>query len=193
MNKKVDNKFETFIIGNKIDLVVLNEKIVKETNWFRWFNDEETTYHMQKHHYPNTINKQINYLKSNIDKDTTIQLGVVHKKSLTFCGVISLSNINFFNKNAEISLIIGEKEFRYLELASEVMELIINHAFLTLNLHKVCVGYFKSLENWGIFLKNTFGFVDEGVQRQHAFKNGKYTDIINLGLIKNEYLKKDLK
>ena len=152
MNRK---NYETFISGENVNLVLLSEKLIKNTNWYKWFNDEETTYHMQKHYYPNTINKQINYYKSLIDDETTIQLGIVHKESLIFCGVISLSNINYLNKNAEISLIIGEKEFRYLELASEVMELIINHSFSTLNLNKVSVGYLRSLENWGVFLKNT--------------------------------------
>ena len=190
MNKKVDNNFETFIVGNTINLVVLNEKIIKETNWFKWFNDEETTYHMQKHYYPNTIEKQINFLEKMVKDQTTLQLGIVQKPSFVFCGVTSLNNINLFNRNAEISLIIGEKKFRNLEIAIEAMDLIIDHAFSTMNLHKISVGYLRSLEQWGNILKKTFGFIQEGVLKEHAFKNGKYIDIINLALFPENFKKR---
>ena len=60
-------------------------------------------------------------------------------------------------------------------------------AFSTLNLYKVSVGYVETLESWGIFLQNSFGFIQEGIQREHAFKNGEYLNIINLGLTINDY------
>ena len=40
-------KFDSFIKGELIDLVVLTENIVEKTNWYNWFNDEENTIHMQ--------------------------------------------------------------------------------------------------------------------------------------------------
>ena len=32
------NKFETFLIGKNVDLVILDEKIVKNTDWYQWMN-----------------------------------------------------------------------------------------------------------------------------------------------------------
>ena len=52
-------KFDVFIKGKIIDLVVLTEEIVEKTNWYSWFNDEEVTKNMQKHYYPNTKEMQI--------------------------------------------------------------------------------------------------------------------------------------
>jgi hypothetical protein len=182
--------FDIFIKGEKIKLVVLNEDIVNNTNWHKWFNDEETTYHMQKHYFPNTLEAQIMFYKSNQKNDMVVQLGIVCRNDNVFCGIVSLNNINFFNRNAEISLIIGEKKYRTLDIAHESMGLIINHAFSTLNLYKVSVGYVDTLESWGVFLQNSFGFIQEGIQREHAFKNGEYLNIINLGLTINDYRKK---
>jgi len=184
-------KFDVFIKGEQIDLVVLTEEIVKKTNWYKWFNDEETTYHMQQHYYPNTLDSQINFFRNNLkNNDTIVQLGILHKMDNVFCGVVSIGNINNFNHNAEISLIIGEKKYRVLDIAYEAMKLIINHSFESLNLHKVSVGYIATLKPWGLFLQNSFGFVKEGIQKEHVFKNGKYIDIVNLGLTINDYKKK---
>lgn len=183
MSKK-EFVYDVFIKGKYIDLVVLNETIVKNTNWHKWFNDEETTTHMQKHYYPNTLEKQMSFYNQLKDDTSTLQLGIVEKEKIFFCGTVSLSNINFFNRNAEVSLIIGEKRCRNLHIASEALSLIIDHGFNTLNLHKINAGYLKSLEDWGVFLQNTFGFEKEGVQKEQVFKDGKFIDVINIGLIK---------
>ena len=49
MKNEKNIKFEVFIKGDLVDLVVITEEIVKKTNWYKWFNDEETTKNMQKH------------------------------------------------------------------------------------------------------------------------------------------------
>ena len=65
MNKEKLN-FDIFIKGNLVDLIILNEEIVESSNWYKWFNDEETTYHMQQHYYPNTLDSQINFFRNNL-------------------------------------------------------------------------------------------------------------------------------
>ena len=57
-SKKI--KYDVFIKGQKIDLVVLNEEIIEFTKWYNWFNDSEITSFMQKHYYPNS--KEVSYL-----------------------------------------------------------------------------------------------------------------------------------
>lgn len=187
INKKIDER-DIFLRGNHVMLKVLTENDVLNSDWFGWFNDEETTLHMQKHYFPNTLDLQSEFLK-NLKKDMSkIQLGIVPHGENDIIGVISLQNINYINSNADISMIIGEKSYRQLILAQEAMQLMLNHAFFTLNLHKVYGGYLETLEDWGLFLKKRFGFIDEGVWREHAFKNGKYLNICRLGLLKMEYV-----
>ena len=50
MTHEKNLKFEVFIKGDLVDLVVLTEEVVKKTNWYKWFNNEETTKNMQKHY-----------------------------------------------------------------------------------------------------------------------------------------------
>lgn len=179
-----------FLKGQFVNLVILTESDVINSNWYGWFNDSDTTINTQKHYYPNTLQNQLDYYKSIQNNPNIIQLGIVEKNGSELFGIVSLSNINFINRNADISLIIGEKKYRKLLYSDEALKLIFDHAFFTLNLHKIIGGYVHTLETWGKFLKNRFGFTDEGIWREHVYKNGTYLNIIRLGLLKSEYIKK---
>tara|TARA_B100000674_G_C37828740_1_gene909452 strand:- start:881 stop:1174 length:294 start_codon:yes stop_codon:yes gene_type:complete len=89
MTDEKNLKFEVFIKGDLVDLVVLTEEIVKKTNWYKWFNDEETTKNMQKHYFPNTREMQLNFFKEHVQNNKTkLQLGVVEKKKqISFVGL----------------------------------------------------------------------------------------------------------
>ena len=42
--------YDTFISGSYVDLVVLTEEIARDSDWYKWFNDQENMKNMQKHH-----------------------------------------------------------------------------------------------------------------------------------------------
>ena len=82
MTMKNKINYDVFIKGDLVNLVVLTEEIVKKTNWYKWFNDEESTKNMQKHYFPNTVAIQLNYFNEHIlNNKTKLQLGVVEKKN----------------------------------------------------------------------------------------------------------------
>ena len=184
---KIDER-DIFLRGNHVILKVLTESDMLTSNWYGWFNDEATTSNMQKHYFPNTIDLQRHFFNALKEDKNKIEFGEVPNGECEIKGVVSLQNIDYINSNADVSLIIGEKEFRKLIYAQEAMKLMLNHAFFTLNLHKIYGGYIETLQDWGVFLKKRFGFKDEGIWREHAYKNGKYLNIQRLGLIKKEYL-----
>ena len=99
MSKESKIKFDVFIKGELIDLVVLTEEIIEKTNWYNWFNDEENTKDMQKHYFPNTKEIQLKFFKNEIENSNTkIQLGILHKKDQIMVGTLSLNNIDFMNR-----------------------------------------------------------------------------------------------
>ena len=83
-------KFETFIIGKYIDLVLLDEKVAKNTDWYKWLNFSENTRLLEVGKFPNTLKKQLIYIKNDLatkkeiinfdEVENKIQLGVVEKK-----------------------------------------------------------------------------------------------------------------
>ena len=182
--------FDIFIKGKLVDLIILNEEVIESSNWYKWFNDEDTTLHMQKHYFPNTKEMQIDFYNNSLkNNESVIQLGILdNNKSIVF-GIISLSSINFLNRNADWSVLIGEKEYRQLIYVNEAIDLILKHAFFTLNLYKVYGGYVETLKEWGMFMQKRYNFKEEGRLRSHVYKNGKFLDLILIGLLKDDFMK----
>lgn len=184
MNYKYDDR-DIFIKGKYINLKLLSEEDIENSNWYGWFNSEETTKYMQKHYIPNSEYKQKNFLCKLEEDSSKIQLGIVTVKDSKFIGIVSIQNINNINRTAEISLMIGEKEYRKAHFTEEAMRLMIEHAFETLNLRKIYGGTIS--EEWAFYLKRMFGFQDEGLFKEHVYKNGEYKDIFRIALFKKSY------
>ena len=185
------DKRDLFIVGKTIALRAINRKDVTNTNWYGWFNDEETTKNLQKHYFPNSVEKQMQFYESLINDKSKLQLMIIDKETPELVlGIVSVQKIDLINRNADISLVIGEEGARDLKRAHEVMSLMIKHSFETLNLHKVTVGYIESLKYWGIFLMKRFGFEQEGELKEQMYKKGKYHNIILLGLTRDKLKKR---
>ena len=182
-------KFDVFIKGQLINLVVLDEEVVKKTNWYNWFNDEENMKFMQKHHYPNTRALQLEFFKNDIENNPNkLQLGILHKKDNVLIGTVSLTDIDFYNRKCEIGGLIGEKKYQNFQNMIEACELLIAHAFNNLNMHRIHGGtIIKEVEE--MFCR-ILGFTHEGIQRKQVYKNGKYHDGYSIGLLKEEYIQK---
>lgn len=181
--------YDVFIKGDLIDLVCLNEEIVEKSNWYNWFNDEENMKYMQKHYYPNTKTKQMNFYKNEIENNVSkLQLGIVNKKDNELIGVISLNGIDFFNKECEISGLISEKKYQNFKYFLEACRLLIKHAFDTLNMHRIYGG--SIIKEVDEMFCRVLGFTHEGIRRKSVYKNGTYHDAYCHSILREEYYKK---
>jgi [ribosomal protein S5]-alanine N-acetyltransferase len=179
-------EFETFIKGELVDLVVLTEEVIDKTNWYKWFNDEESTKNMQKHYFPNSKNQQKEYFRNEIEgNNNKLQLGIFYKADKIMIGTISLNSIDYLNRCCEISMIIGEKRARSTLYFIESVKLICRHAFDSLNMNRIYGGTIaKEIDQ--LFCR-ALGFKHEGVLRQEVFKNGKHQDVYRYALLKQDY------
>lgn len=104
-------------------------------------------------------------------------------------GNISLQNIDWVSRNAEYAIILGEKSYWGKGLAKEASDLILEHGFIRMNMERIYCG--TAEDNVGMQkLAHYMGMRQEGVRRNALYKNGKYKNIINYGLLRNEYLDK---
>ena len=58
--------FDRFLLGNKVDLIILDKNVVKNTDWYSWLNYQKNTKLLETGKFPNTIEKQLKYLKTEI-------------------------------------------------------------------------------------------------------------------------------
>lgn len=180
-----DMHLDTFICGQFVNLVALDERVAMNSRWYSWFNDAAATAWMQQHHFPSTRQSQIRFLADELTGNShKLQLGIEDRSSGTLIGIISLSDIEWVSRRAEVAVFIGEPEFRTLDRWHEATSLIIDHAFKSLNLHRIYGGSMnKSVADLFIRL---LGFRDEGVLRDYAFKDGIYRDCHIFGRIRSD-------
>jgi diamine N-acetyltransferase len=102
-------------------------------------------------------------------------------------GTISLMRIDRRNRRAELGrVLVGEERQRRIGLGREMTHLVLEYAFKHLNLHKVfCEVVEGNLAARELYTR--FGFVEDGVLRQHVFKDGRYLDVVLLSLLERDY------
>jgi ribosomal-protein-alanine N-acetyltransferase len=175
-----------FIKGEKIHLRSLESRDVFDSCWAQWFDDEETTFYMQQHYYPNSKEKQLNFFESEIKNNVQkCQLGICSAEDNSLIGMVSLQNIDHLNRKAEFSIVIGEKDKRRSGLSREALLLILRHGFDALNLRKIYSG--TLIEAWAKSLCDDLGFVSEGTLKEDVFKHGRYWDVHLVALFEDVY------
>jgi ribosomal-protein-alanine N-acetyltransferase len=171
-----------FLKGVSIGLRRLNNSDI-DGNYDNWLNNQEITKFNSHGRFPISKENLFEYVKNAYNNKNALILAVVHIESNLHIGNISLQNINWVDRNAEIAFLLGEKKFWGKGIMLEAGTLLINHGFKSLNLHRLYCG--TSSENIGMQkLAIKLGMQQEGMRIDAIFKDGKYFDIIEFGLIK---------
>ena len=115
---------------------------------------------------------------------------VIEKESGTHIGNIGLHNINWIDRNAEFAIIIGEKNYWGKSLSTEATNVLLHHGFEKLNLNRVYCG--TAINNEGMKrLASKIGMKEEGRRRKALFLNGRFEDLIEYGILRDEFLQQN--
>ena len=100
-------------------------------------------------------------------------------------GVFRLDDIDFQNKSAQVGLDI-EKIFRQKGYATEIYDQMLKYIFNDLGMNRVSL---VTLSNNipALALYSKLGFKKEGTLRNAIFRNGKFIDLIQYGLLSEEW------
>lgn len=179
MNKRLNKNI--FLDGKNIYLRPLELNDV-EGNYLKWLNDENVVSHNSHGKFPLNMQRLRGYVNMSKDSNEIIVLAVIFKKDESHIGNISLQSINWVNRNAEISFLLGEKSFWGKGIMLEAGNLLINHAFKNLNLHRVYCG--TSSQNKGMQkLALKLGMTKEGEKKESIYNNGKYHSVFDYGIL----------
>lgn len=106
-------------------------------------------------------------------------------------GDISLRDLNWRNRSAELGISIGDKRYWNQGYGTEVLNLFLNHCFETLNLERISLRVFETNLR-AIHVYQKCGFVQEGILRKAEYRHGKYLDVMIMAILKSEWeLRKD--
>ncbi len=105
-------------------------------------------------------------------------------------GNTSLMNINWVDRNAEVGIFIGEKDYWNRGYGRETMKLMLRHSFASLNLHRVYLRVFDHNLR-GIKAYERAGFVFEGRLRHDIFREGQYHDVLIYSVLQPDWQDSD--
>jgi ribosomal-protein-alanine N-acetyltransferase len=177
---------DVFLDGEHIYLRALLESDV-DGNYPAWLNNAEVCRGNSHHVYPYSREEAIAYIRQVQDNKNDLVLAVILKEADRHIGNIALQSIRSLYGSAELSIIIGEADVWGCGYAKEAVHLICHHGFTAMNLHRIGCGTFAS--NLAMqHVAEALGMKKEGIRRQAAYKDGIYVDVIEYGLLRDEYI-----
>lgn len=96
-------------------------------------------------------------------------------------GQVGLLHINRHDHNAELYVVIGEKEFRGLGLGEQMVRYITRYGFDVLHLHRIYLSVHAG-NMPAIRCYDRCGFVREGVLKDSVYREGSYEDEVIMSL-----------
>lgn len=159
-------------------------KIIVENQWdIKFFRPLSwDTFH------PYTIEDWKNFVGDS-DTNSRFLFAIINKESKEFIGWTSLSDIQFKNRVADLSMAILKEDNRNRGLGKDALNVILNFAFYELGLHKVNLSV-HSNNIPAIKLYSSAGFVKEGTDREALFQDGNWLDVYYYGIIDSEWVNK---
>ena len=109
-----------------------------------------------------------------------------NKDHWVFVGNGGLFGIDWQSRVAEIGIHIGEKKYWDQGFGTRAMQLFVKHGFENLNLNRVWLRVFE-INPRAIRSYEKAGFIHEGKYRQGQFIEGKYVDVMIMGILQSEW------
>ena len=122
-----------------------------------------------------------------IKKDTTCKYWIVHVDGEDV-GLVFLYEIDELHKRASWGYWIAEEGARGKGIGRAIELNILNYVFLKLNLNKLCCEVLKE-NDLVVRIHKKYGSQVEGIRRQHIFKKGEFKDIVEMGILKEDWEK----
>ena len=153
----------------------------------RWVNDREVTLWLTSLRYPMALKDEQKWLDgapANSFADG-VRLAIETKDG-KHIGGINLHRTNPEDRKAGLGIMIGEKDHWSNGYGTDAVLTLLKLAFDEMNLHRVWLQVFPDNERAiACYLK--CGFREEGRLRQEVFQDGRYYDVIVMGVLNDEF------
>lgn len=171
----------------RISLVVPEKQDVEL--WYKNINDIETQSYLGSMYWEIVFKENEEEYYEMIRKDKTNRTFIIYvddeKKTIWN---VSLFNLDFFNKKAELGISIFDKESRNKGYWTEAINLILEFAFEVLSLNKVNLKFVKFNKRAERVYEKCW-FKKCWVLRQESLRWWKYYDDILMEIFREDYLK----
>lgn len=100
-------------------------------------------------------------------------------------GQCALFNVNETARTCELGITIGDRAYWGKGYGREAVSLLVDYAFRYQNLRKVWLQV-HAVNKRGIRAYKACGFAEEGRLKEHVWCNGRYDDLIFMGILRDQ-------
>lgn len=169
------------IIGRR---VVLREFMAEDLFPMRtWIEDARVTRNLGGiYAKPQTIEQTRAYLNGLLNGDVGgVNLVIAERETLNYLGQINFLSIDQTARRAELAIVMMA-EHANKGYGQEAIRLMLDYGFSQLNLHRVFLKVYAENKR-AIHVYEKLGFTIEGTLRDELFRNGKYEDVVVMGIL----------
>jgi RimJ/RimL family protein N-acetyltransferase len=116
--------------------------------------------------------------------DGTASFAMVENAGGTLIGHCNLHGEHQLNRTAELGIVIGDRGYWGRGYGREAVSLLVDYGFRYRNLRRIYLET-KATNERAIRSYRAAGFVEEARRREHIWSDGRYIDIVVMGLLRN--------
>lgn len=175
----------SFLDGERIYLRCLDERDA-EGPYPGWLNDEAACAGNAHHVVPYSRHKALEYIRLAVQSQHDVILAIVLKTADRHIGNVALTRIQPLYRCAQFSIFLGDRSEWGKGYGLEAGRLLLRHGFVSMNLARIECGTFAT--NTAMCkLALALGMKQEGTRRRAAWKNGAYVDVLEFGVLREEF------
>jgi diamine N-acetyltransferase len=155
---------------------------------YQWINDRELVL-FNSAYKPVSESQHQAWFASIQQREDVVIFGIRLLETGQLIGSCQLHSINLVNRTAELQIRLGSPADRGKGYGTQAVRLLLQFGFSDLNLNRIHLHVFAG-NTRAIAAYEKCGFAREGTLRQGAFVDGQYIDVVVMGILREEYVRK---
>lgn len=154
----------------------------------KWINDPEVRAGISMY-LPMSMEEEEKWFARMLERpqaERTLAVDMRDGDGWRLIGSTGMFEIDWRNQSAEYGIMIGEKDVWNQGYGTEITELMLKHAFGTLNLHRVMLRVFANNPR-AVRTYQKAGFTHEGTLREVEWMDGEYVDTRLMSILRHEW------
>jgi len=148
----------------------------------KWFSDPQVIYFLGRNS-PITLAEEERWFRD-YERRTDEQIFAIEVAS-THVGNLGLHKIDRTHKKADVGIVIGESAYWSKGYGTEAMRIALRYAFGELGLNKVSLDVLE-YNTRAIRTYERLGFQPEGLHREDIYKDGRFVNVLRMGILARE-------
>ena len=176
-----------FLIGERIYLRPLERE--DAPIFVPWVNDQEITRNLILYRPMNRDQEEEFIARASKDQAGMV-LGIALRKDDRLIGNTGFHALHLKDRHIGFGILIGDKTEWDRGYGTEATALMARYGFETLNLNRIWLHVYEH-NSRGRRAYEKVGYQVEGTLRKHSYRDGRYWDVIVMGLLREEWDKRN--